>query len=243
MLFKRFLCALLLSLLSAGLFGCAGSPQEQSYRQGRSALAAGQLAEAAGHFGALGDYKDCPQQLQAVYDQALELYRAEDHLQAAEAFRVLAEFEFLDSRDYAAACQALACLEKLDGCGARAALAEGNIQSPPLSDILARAEQMLFPGTGILRPEYAARELASGEVAAQIRQVAAGSNPKYLYAMEELAADRVYRQYRDYCKAAFPDSFRDESENYFSFRADGVLCYVSNFYSVDGGMVILISAV
>ena len=78
MLFKRFLCALLLSLLSAGLFGCAGSPQEQSYRQGRSALAAGQLAEAAGNFGALGDYKDCPQQLQAVYDLIMDELYAED---------------------------------------------------------------------------------------------------------------------------------------------------------------------
>lgn len=243
MSFKRFLCILLPSLLLAGLLGCAGSPEEQSYRQGRSALAADRLAEAAGYFGALGDYKDCPQQLQVIYDRALALYRAEDHPRAAEAFRALAEFEFLDSRDYAAACQALVCLEKLDGCGARAALAEGNTQSPPLSDILARAEQMLFPGTAILRPEYAARELASGEVAAQVRQVEEGSNPRYLYAMEERAADRVYRQYRDYCKAAFPDSFRDESENYFSFRAEGVLCYVSNFYSVDGGMVILISAV
>ena len=46
-----------------------------------------------------------------------------------------------------------------------------------------------------------------------------------------------------FCKNTFPDSFRDESENYFSFRADGVLCYVSNFHSVSGGMVILISAV
>lgn len=243
MSFRRSVYILLLTLLLAGLWGCADSHEAQSYRRGTSALSDGRLAEAADFFGPLGDYPGAPQKMQEIYDKALALYAQETYAQASEVFLALAEYEFPDARDYAAACQALACLERLDGSGARAALMEGSPDSQPLTRALTQAEQMLFPGTSIVRPEYAARELASGEVAAQFRQVAEGSNPKYLYVMEERAADRVYRQYRDYCKNAFPDSFRDESENYFSFRADGILCYVSNFYSVDGGMVILISAV
>lgn len=243
MLFRRWICILTLAALLAAVCGCGFSPEAQSYRQGKEALSDGLLAEAARYFGSLGDYEDCREQLQVIFDRALELYRAADYAPAADAFKVLAEYEFPEARNYAAACGALSCLEKLDGSGARAALAQGNPDSRPVKQAAASAEQMLFPGTAIVRPEYAARELASGELSAEIRQTEEGANPKYLYAMEQQVSDRVYRQYRNYCREAFPDTFRDESENYFSFRADGVLCYVSNFHSVDGGMVILISAV
>ena len=243
MSWKRILCILQLITLLAALLGCAASPEAQSYRRGNSALDQGRLAEAAGLFGPLGDYQDSPQKLQEIFDGALSLYTGENYSQAAEIFRALAEFEFPDARDYAAASGALACLENLDGSGARAALADGDPASRSMQQAIARAELMLFPGTAVLRPEFAAPELASGELSAEIRQTAEGANPEYLYAMDRQVADRVYRQYRDYCKNTFPDSFRDESENYFSFRADGVLCYVSNFHSGSGGMVILISAV
>lgn len=243
MLRQRCLCILITTALLAALCGCAVTPEAQSYRRGQTALESGQLAEAAACFGSLGDYKDSPSQLQSVFDRALELYGNGAYAQAGDAFAVLAEYGIPDAGNYAAASQAMACLDALDGSGARAALAEGDGASPVLSPVLVRAEQMLFPGTAIVRPEYAARELVSGELTAKITQTAPGPNPEYLYAMDEQVADRVYRQYRDYCKEAFPDTFRDESENYFSFRADGVLCYVSNFHSVSGGMVILISAV
>lgn len=243
MSFRRSVCILLLTLLLAGMWGCANSPDAQNYRRGKSALASNRLAEAAEYFGPLGDYEDCLEQMQAIYDRALALYLAEDYAQAADAFRVLAEYKFRDSRDYAAASRALAHLADLDGVGARAALTEGDPVSQPLVDALARVDQLLFPGTAVFRPEYVARELVSGELSAQVQQIAGDANPEYLYALERQASDRIYRQYREYCMAAFSDTFRDESENYFSFRADGVLCYVSNFHSVDGGMVILFSAV
>lgn len=243
MSFRRSLCILLLAILLTGLWGCAATAEETGYRQGRSARASGRFAEAAEHFGSLGAYKDAPQQMQEIYREALALYEKEDYTQAAEVFRVLAEYEIREARDYAAASCALACLENLDGSGSRAALTEGDPDSLPLIQAAARADTLLFPGTSLFRPEYVARELVSGELSAQIRQLSQDAgNPKYLYAMERQAADRVYQQYREYCIAAFPETFRDESEDYFSFRADGILCFVSNFHSVDGGMVILISA-
>ena len=242
MTFRRSLCILLLAALLAGLWGCGLSAEEAGYRQGRSALSSGRLAEAAGFFGPLGEYKDAHRQMQTIYEEALALYETQAYIQAAEAFRVLAEYEIRDARDYAAASHALVCLNALDGSGARAALAEGDPTSQPIRDAAAQADTLLFPGTSVFRPEYAARELMSGELSARIRQEALDGNLKYLYAMDRRESERLYQQYREYCIAAFPDTFRDESGNYFSFRADGVLCYVSNFHSVDGGVVILISA-
>lgn len=242
MALRRFLCIFFAAAMLTAAFGCAAAPEDRSYQQGKSALASGRLAEAAEHFGPLGDYRDCRQQLQFIFDRALELYHSEEYTQSAAVFLALAAHEFPEARSYAAACQALACLEVLNGPGARAALAEGDAASQPITEATALADRILFPGTAIVRPEYAARELASGELSAEIKQIAPNPNPEYLYAMDRQASQRVYQQYRDYCKAAFPDSFRDESENYFSFRAEGVLCYVSNFHSVDAGMVVLISA-
>lgn len=242
MSFKRTLCILLLASLLAGLYGCAVSAEETGYRQGKSALSSGHLAEAAGHFGALGAYKDAAQQMLDIYEKALALYEQEAYSQAAEIFRVLAEYEIRDARDYAAASRALACLADLDGTGARSALAEGEPGSQPIGHAAARADTLLFPGTCVFRPEYVARELVSGEISAEIRQLSQVDNHKYLYAMERREAERLYQQYREYCLTAFSETFRDESENYFSFRADGVLCFVSNFHDVDGGVVILITA-
>lgn len=242
MLFRRSLCILLLTVLLAGLWGCAASPEETGYRQGQSALSSGHLAEAAGHFGALGAYRDAPQKMLDIYAEALALYEQHAYTQAAEVFRVLADHEIRDSRNYAAACGALACLENMDGSGARMALEAGDPDNQLIRSATVRADTLLFPGTCVFRPEYTARELVSGELSPQIREISADTNQKYLYAMERREADRLYQQYREYCRAAFPETFRDESENYFSFRADGALCYVSNFHSVDGGMVVLISA-
>lgn len=242
--FRRSLAILLLTMLLSGLWGCTGSAEAQRYRQGESALASGHLAEAAGYFGALGDYKDSAQQLQTVYDRAMELYEAGAYPEAADTFRALADYDIPEAKDYAAASLALTCLENRDGSGARAALAGGDPGSQPLLQAAARADQLLFPGTPIFRPEYVARELVSGELSAQIRQTSGDAGKlEYLYAMGRQEADRLYQQYREYCRSAFPDTFRDESSNYFSFRADGILCYVSNFHSVAGGMVVLIPAV
>lgn len=239
---RRILCALLLAALLSGLWGCAVSPEETAYRQGKSALSSGRPAEAAAHFGSVKEYKDSASLLEALYRQALALYDQQSYSQAAQILWVLADFEIGSARDYAAASSALACLEALDGSGARSALAQGDAESQPLRDAARQADALLFPGTAVFRPEYVARELVSGELSAQIRQISQDSNRKYLYAMAQQEADRLYQQYREYCRSTFPEAFRDESENYFSFRADGILCYVSNFYSVDGGVVILISA-
>lgn len=235
-------CILLLAALLSGLPGCATSAEAHIYRQGTTALSSDRLVEAAASFGSLGDYKDSPQLLQDIYLRALDLYKTGTYSQAAEVFRVLAQYQVRDARDYAAASQALACLENRDGPGARAALKDGNAVSKVLSDAIARVEKMLFPGTSIFRPEYVAPELISGELSARIQDLSEDSRQEYLYVMDRQAGDRVYRQYREYCLQAFQDTFRDESENYFSFRAEGTLCYVSNFHSVDGGIVILIPA-
>ncbi len=243
MAFRRFAGLALLAFLLTALWGCAASAEEAGYRQGQAAQASGRLPEAAQHFGALGAYKDAPQQLEEIYREALALYEKEDYAQAAEVFHVLAEYGVQDARDYAAASQARACLKDLDGSGARAALAQGDPNSQPIIQSTVQADTLLFPETALFRPEYVARELVSGELSFKIRQLPQDAgNTKYLYAAERQEADRIYRQYREYCIAAFPEAFQDESENYFSFRADGTLCFVSNFHSVDGGMVILICA-
>lgn len=238
--FKRAVCILLLAVLLAGLWGCGITTESQSYHRGKTALASGRLAEAAELFGSLADYKDSSQKMQIIYDQALELYQRGDHSQAGAVFQVLAEYEIRDAKNYAAASQALVCLGNLDGSGARAALAKGDTGSLLLRDVLAQADQMLFPGTPIFRPEFTARELVSGEVSVRIHESSELSTQEFLYVMDRLASQRIYQQYREYCKNTFPETFRDESENYFSFRADGILCYVSNFYSVDSGLVVSI---
>lgn len=238
---KRSICILLLAALLTGLWGC-GSAEETGYRQGRAALSSGRLAEAAGRFGSLGDYKDASQQMLTIYEKTMALYEQGAYAQAAEAFRVLAGYQVRDARDYAAASSALACLDILDGPGARAALTESDPGSQIICQAAAKADALLFPGTAVFRPEYAARELVSGELSAEIRQLSQDSGLKYLYVMDRQEADRLYQQYREFCSAAFPDTFRDESENYFSFRADGALCYVSNFHHIDGGVVIRITA-
>lgn len=242
MSFRRSICILLLAALLTGLGGCGSSAEEAGYRQGHAALASGELAEAAGHFGALGDYKDASQQMLNIYEKAMALYEQGAYAQAAEVFLVLAGYDVREARDYASASSALACLDALDGPGARAALTEGDPDSQIIRQAAARADALLFPGTAVFRPEYVARELVSGELSAEVRQLSQDANLKYLYAMERQEADRLYQQYREYCSAAFSETFQDKSENYFSFRADGVLCYVSNFHDVDGGMVILITA-
>lgn len=238
---RKIICAALLSALLLGLWGCAFSQEARNYQLGQNALDDGRLADAAGYFGGLADYRDSAAQLQDIYARALDLYDAGAYPEAAEVFLALDRYEVGDAADYAAASLALACLDDRDGPGARAALADGDTASAPVRDALATADRLLFPGTSVFRPEYVARELVSGELAAQIREITDDPmSRRYLYAMERQEADRLYQQYREYCMAAFPQSFRDESDRYFSFLADGITCYVSNFHSVDGGVVILI---
>lgn len=238
---RKFICTALLSALLLGLGGCAFSQEARNYQLGKHALDDGRLADAAGYFGELADYRDSSQLLQDIYARALDLYDAGAYPEAAAVFPVLAQYGVGDAEDYAAASLAFACLDDRDGPGARAALAEADTASAPVREALDAADRLLFPGTSVFRPEYVARELVSGELTAGIREISDDPmSRKYLYAMDRQEADRLYQQYREFCMAAFPQSFRDESDRYFSFQADGITCYVSNFHSVDGGVVILI---
>lgn len=238
---KKFLCLLLIAALLASFCGCASSEVRSSYRLGKAALSAGRLAEAAEHFGAALGYRDSERKLQAVYSGAMDLYDAGDYAAAADAFAVLAQYEIGEAHTYACVSGAYACLNVLDGAGARARLADADPAHGEVAAVLARLDQLLFEDTVLVRPEFAAEALRSGEIELQVSDISQDDRAReYLYTMTSTEAKAVYRQYREYCLAVFGDTFRDESDNYFSFRVDGSTYYVSNFHSVDGGLVILI---
>ena len=236
---RRLICLFLTVALLAALWGCASGPEGQNYRQGKAALNDGRLAEAAEYFGPLAGYKDSESYLNTIYDRAMACYDAGEYREAAEAFEVLAVYEIGDAQAYAAASGALACLAARDGAGVRAHLAEADQEHPAVAAAQAEADLQLFEGTVVFRPEIVAELLASGQVETDVSDIS--DDPRsweYLYTMDRRAAERVYKQYREYCRQAFADTFRDESDNYFSFQVEGATYYVSNFSSVDGGLVI-----
>ncbi len=227
---------LLVAAVLVCLCGC-GSPESQAYRRGQDALAAGHFADAVHEFAPLGDYKRCPDYLEQIRAEALLQY-GEGHYEAAAAiFEALAQYEYPDAQLYARLSHACACLQALDGNGVLESLMGMDPADPRVAGVLA----FLFPDTPLIKPEYVVEDLRIGRLTPAVTNI---SQDPYLdafcYPMTRNQTQRAYDQYRCYCISAFPDSFQEESENYFSFLLQGSTCYVSNFYSTDGGLVIKI---
>ncbi len=237
---KRTGCLLLSAVLLLCLCGC-GSPESQAYRRGKDALSGGQYVEAAHAFGPLGDYRQSPEFLAQIQTEALAQYNEGNYGAAAPIFEALAQYDAPDARIYAQLSRAYACLDALDGSGARESLSDADPADQRVADALVRLDEYLFPGTPLFRPEAVVEDLKSGRLTPEVTNISQDPyTDAYCYAMTRNQTQRAYDQYRSYCISAFPDSFQEESENYFSFLLQGSTCYVSNFYSTDGGLVIKI---
>lgn len=238
---RRLLCALLIGAMLAALCGCASSEEREAYNLGKAALSAGRLADAAEYFSAAGSWKNSDEYLLTIYFEAMNCFEAGEHQTAWEVFRILEPLGIEESGVYAAAAGAYAQLEQLDGAGARESL----IGADPTHEAVIAAEavldQCLFADTVLIRPEYVVKELRSGEIVPEVSNLSQYDfRDDILYATTRKEAEVIYEQYREYCMAAFPDTFRDESGNYFSIILGDSTFYISNFYNVDGGVVVLI---
>lgn len=237
----RFLCMLLMIALLAACCGCASGEDRGNYQLGEAALSAGRLADAAEYFGATGGYKDSEKYLQTIYFEAMNLYEAGSVSEAADVFEILSRYEIEESAVYAKVCCAYACLNALDAAGAYASLEGADPAHEEVAAAYAVLDMLCFSDTVLIRPEYVAEELLSGSVVLEVSNVSdIAATDEILYTMSRRDTDSVYAQYREYCMRAFADSFTDESNNYFSFMINDRIYYVTNFYSLDGGMAITI---
>lgn len=237
----RFLAIALIALLLVSCWGCGSGEDRENYKLGEAALRAGRLADAAGYFGAANGYKDSEEQLLTIYFEAMNLYEAGSCAEAADVFTILSQYEIEESGVYARVCGAYACLDKLDAAGAYALLDGADPAHEEVVAVRALLELVCFADTVLIRPEYVAEELIRGSVVPEVSNVSdIPATDEILYAMTSRDTDSVYAQYREYCMNAFPDSFADESGNYFSFVIGERTYYVTNFYSLDGGMAITI---
>lgn len=236
---RKLTCLLLITVLSAGLFGCASKEVRENYRQGEHALREGRYADAVGYFGPLEGYRKSGQYLTDAYDRAMALYEGGQYRDAAEIFGALAVYEIQDAALYARVTGAYACLYALDAAGAYALLESTDQTHDAVAAAYAALELFCFEDTTLIRPEYVALELAEGRVIPEISNISADRYlDEILYTMNQNATDSVYDQYREYCQAAFPESFTDESESYFTFRIDDATYYVCNHFALYGGLVI-----
>lgn len=235
---RRLLCAALALCLFVSLSGCASGEVRAAYRQGRDALDEGRLADAAACFGPLGDYRSSLRYLEDIYREAAELYAAGSYREAAEIFAALSPFGPEDAALYASLAEAQACLQALDIPGALAALAAADSSRTEVTELQARIAQLCFEDTVVIRPEYIAAELADGRIAPEISDISTDRHlQEIVYAMTKNAADSVYSQYRSYCMTAFPESFTEPSDSYFTFQIDGCTYYVCNYHALYGGIL------
>lgn len=238
---RRIVCLFLAVCLALGLAACASPEVRESYRLGSEAMKEGRYADAAACFGPLEGYRKSEQRLTEIYDRAMALYSEGSFREAAGLFEALAPYAVGDAALYAPLSAARACMGELDAAGAFAALETAEPSAPEVMALLDELEQMCFAGTVLIRPEYVAQELTGGRVVPEISSVSAERHmDEIVYAMSRSATDSVYRQYRDYCRSAFPDSFTDGSESYFTFQIDGTTYYVCNYYALYGGLLIKI---
>lgn len=235
---RKLLCLLLAAALCAMLFGCGGETGEQ-YRLGEAAMDAGRYAEAAGYFGPISDYRSSQKHLGTIYDHAMELYLDGNYREAVEIFSALAPWDIRESEFFAGIAGAMACLEEQDAVGAQALLEVLDPDREESQAVLALIHQRCFEDTLLIRPEYIAKELLGTQP-----EVTNASTDRYMdilvYAMPSHLTTSVYEQYRQYCSQAFPDSFAQESDSYFTVQIQGETYYICNFHSLYGGLAIKI---
>lgn len=235
----RLLC-LLLAIAVLCLGGCSSEGRDK-YKLGEAAMSAGRYADAAAYFGSADGYRDSEKQLQTIYFEAVNLYEAGSFDQAAEIFEVLAQYEIEESTLYAGISGAHACMNRLDAVGAYAYLESMDAGNDEVAALYSRLNTICFPDIPLIRPEYVVAELLSGEITAEVSNVSESSyTDEIVYTMTSRYTDLAYEQYRAYCMQAFPDSFADESGNYFSIKINDRTCYICNFHSLYGGLVIKI---
>lgn len=238
---KKLICLILAIALAAGLAGCASKEVRDAYRMGEAAMNAGRYADAADYFGPLEGYKDSELYLDTIYFEAMNLLEAGTYPEAAGVFEVLARYDIQDAAFFARIAGAYDCLYALDAVGAYALLEGTDRTRPEAAAVYAALELFCFEDTMLIRPEYVAEELVSGKVTPEVTNAA---EDPYLdimvYAMTSHITDSVYTQYREYCMRAFPDSFQEESNNYFTIQIEGQTYYICNFHALYGGLVIKI---
>lgn len=238
---KKLLCLLLAAAMLISLSACAAPEVRALYRQGNAAMKEGQYAEAAACFASLENYRDSARLLEEIMVQAQALYDSGEYARAGEIFAALADAGIEDAALYAQLAQAQDCLEALDAAGALAALEGADGSREEVLDLQARIGQMCFADTVLVRPEYVASELADGRIVPEIDDLTKDPHlDEIVYLMSQNAADSVYAQYRDYCLSAFPESFEDGSDSYFTIQLDGATCYVCNYWALYGGLLIKI---
>ena len=237
---RLFLCLILSSSLLLSLVGCSDEGRSQ-YRQGEAAFNAGKYTEAVGCFAAAEGYSDSDQYLQKIYQKALTFYEEGNYPVAADIFTALAACQVADSQTYALVAGGYACMEALDSVGARQLLETADPAHPETAGLREALDTLCFPHTVLIRPEYIVREIRSGKITPEVTNVSQDPNQdEIVYTMTARYTDLAYAQYREYCMETFADSFRDESNSYFSFQLGDGTCYVCNFHSVYGGLAIRI---
>lgn len=94
---------ILLLMAAAAWFGYRYLLPAYRYRQANTMVTAGQYDEAIAAFTALGDYRDCPEQVKScTYGKALNLMQAGSYEEAFAVFTQIPDYE--DSTRYAAEC-------------------------------------------------------------------------------------------------------------------------------------------
>lgn len=235
---RKLLCLLMVSVLCAMLFGC-GSEAGEQYRLGEAAMDDGRYAEAAGYFGPISDYRSSQKHLDTIYDHAMELYLDSNYREAGEIFSALAPWDIRESGFFESIAGAMACLNERDAVGAQALLEGLDPNREESRAVLALIHQRCFEDTLLIRPEFIAKELLGTQP-----EVTNASTDRYLdilvYTMPGHLTTSVYEQYRQYCSQAFPDSFTQESDSYFTVQIQGETYYICNFHSLYGGLAIKI---
>lgn len=235
---RKLLCLLLAAALCAFLFGCGGEAGEQ-YRLGEAAMDAGRYAEAARYFCALSDYRSSQKHLDTIYDRAMDLYRDGSYREAEEIFSALAPWGIRESEFFAGISGAMARLDERDAVGAQALLEGLDPNREESQAVFTLIRQRCFEDTLLIRPEFIAKELLGSAP-----EVTNASTDRYLdilvYTMPRHLTASVYEQYRQYCSQAFPDSFAQESDSYFTVQIQGETYYICNFHSLYGGLAIKI---
>lgn len=234
-LIRVLIPGMLLCLLS----GCAGAENARRYREGKSALSQSRYQEAAELFVSLEGYRDSEAYLDRMYAQGLSAYEEGNYAEAEAVFSALAPFGIRESAVYAGLAQGQQCLSDLDMTGAFAALDAISSETEAVTALRDTLMAMCFPNSTLLRPEFLAPELKDGRIQPEISLLSQDPyQEEYLYAMPQNAVDSVFRQYRDYCAARYPDSFSSVEDSYFTFRIQESTCYVCNYYALYGGLVI-----